>query len=261
MIDIFLENDGILIIVLAALSILAGFIDAVVGGGGLITIPALLIGLPKTALPTIFGTNKIAALAGTSVSAVKYARKIHFNYSLLFYVGLTAAISSFIGARAVQFINVNTLKPIILIILIVIAIYTFVKKDLGNAPTKELSDSLQIIYGSFIALIVGFYDGFFGPGTGSFLVLGFVLILGFDFIQASAYSKIINCITNFSALIVFIKNGNYILHIAIILALANMLGNYFGTHVALKKGNKFVRIIYLIVVSIMIVRYGYDVFN
>lgn len=260
MIDL-LEQYGILLItVLTLLSFVAGFIDAVVGGGGLITIPALLIGLPTTSLPTIFGTNKIAALAGTSVSAFKYAKKINFDYFLLFIAGLSAAIASFLGAQTVSYINVKTLKPLILVILVCIAIYTFIKKDLGTIQTKELSIRKQIVFGSLIGLVVGFYDGFFGPGTGSFLVLGFVLILGFDFLKASAYSKVINCITNFSALIVFMRNGNYILPLAILLAVANMIGNYIGTHIALKKGNKFVRVIFLIVVSVMIIRYGYDVF-
>jgi uncharacterized membrane protein YfcA len=258
--NIFTDYGTVVIISLVMLSFVAGFIDAVVGGGGLIQIPALLISLPKTPLPTIFGTNKIAALAGTSISALHYSKRINFNYKLLFSISICAGLASFLGAKVVCFINVNTLKPIILVVLILIAIYTFLKKDLGTVQTKNLSFDKQLIYGSLIGIMVGFYDGFFGPGTGSFFVLGFVVILGFEFVQASAYSKVINCMTNISALLVFIKQGNYILELAIIMSVCNITGNVIGTRLALKKGNTFVRTIFLLIVTLMIFRYGYDLF-
>ncbi len=257
--NLFTDYGVITILSLISLSFVGGLIDAVVGGGGLIQIPALLIAFPQTPLPTIFGTNKISALAGTSISAVQYAKRIQVNYKLLLAISICAGLSSFIGAKIVSYINVNTLKPFILIVLIVIAIYTFLKKDLGAVQTKKLSFEKQLIYGSLIGIVVGFYDGFFGPGTGSFFVLGFVLIIGFEFVQASAYAKIINCMTNISALIVFIKQGNYLLEIAIIMSLCNMMGNFIGTRIALKKGNAFVRTIFLVIVTLMILRYSYDI--
>ncbi len=257
--NLFTDYGVITILSLISLSFVGGLIDAVVGGGGLIQIPALLIAFPQTPLPTIFGTNKISALAGTSISAVQYAKRIQINYKLLLAISICAGLSSFIGAKIVSYINVNTLKPFILIVLIVIAIYTFLKKDLGAVQTKKLSFEKQLIYGSLIGIVVGFYDGFFGPGTGSFFVLGFVLIIGFEFVQASAYAKIINCMTNISALIVFIKQGNYLLEIAIIMSLCNMMGNFIGTRIALKKGNAFVRTIFLVIVTLMILRYSYDI--
>jgi uncharacterized membrane protein YfcA len=258
--NIFTDYGTVVIISLIMLSFVAGFIDAVVGGGGLIQIPALLISLPKTPLPTIFGINKIAALAGTSISAIQYSKRIKFNYKLLITISICAGLASFLGAKVVSFINVNTLKPVILVVLILFAIYTFLKKDLGAVQTKNLSFDKQLIYGALIGIIVGFYDGFFGPGTGSFFVLGFVVILGFEFVQASAYSKVINCMTNISALIVFIKQGNYILELAIIMSVCNITGNVIGTRLALKKGNTFVRTIFLLIVTLMIFRYGYDLF-
>jgi uncharacterized membrane protein YfcA len=169
-------------------------------------------------------------------------------------------LASFLGAKAVSAIDVKTLKPLILIILILIAIYTFIKKDLGAVQTKNLSFNKQLLYGSILGTVVGFYDGFFGPGTGSFFVLGFVVILGFEFIEASAYSKVINCMTNLAALAVFIKQGNYIIELAILMAVFNISGSFVGTRIALKKGNGFVRILFLVIVSLMIMRYGYDVF-
>ena len=246
--------------ILVVLAFVAGFIDAVVGGGGLIQLPALLISLPHNRLPTLFGTNKIAALTGTSIAAYQYSKRIKFNYNLLAAISFCAFIASYLGAKTVSIIDVNSLKPIILVILILIAVYTFIKKDLGSIQTRSLSFNKQLIYGSLIGFSVGFYDGFFGPGTGSFFVLGFVVILGFEFVTASAYSKIINCMTNISALIVFIRQGNYLLEIAVLMSIFNIVGSIIGSKIALKKGNQFVRIIFLIIVTLMIIRYGYDIF-
>ena len=248
------------IALIVIVTFVAGFVDAVVGGGGLMTIPAMLIGFPTTPVATIFGTNKIAAFSGTSVAAFQYARRIKFNYKLLFLIAFFASVASFSGARLVNYIDIKTFKPIILVILVLITIYTLVKKDLGSVQTKNLGLQKQSLYGSVLGLVVGFYDGFFGPGTGSFLILGFVLMLGFEFIEASAYAKVINCFTNISALVVFIRNGNYILEVAILMAIANITGNILGTRMAFKKGNQFVRLVFLIIVTLMIARYSYDVF-
>ena len=258
--SIIADYGFITLLSLAFFSFVAGFIDSVVGGGGLIQLPALLINLPNTSIPTLFGTNKIAALSGTSISAIQYSKKIKFNYKVLGVIALCAAIASFLGAKAVSYINANTLKPLILVILILIAIYTFIKKNLGNIQTKKLSLNKMLIYGSLIGLIIGFYDGFFGPGTGSFLVLAFVVIFGFEFVEASAYSKVINCVTNIFALIVFIKNENYLLELAILMSICNISGNIIGTRLALKRGNTFIRTIFLIIVILMILRYAYDIF-
>lgn len=258
---IFSDFSLFTLLILSVLAFMAGFIDAVVGGGGLIQLPALLVTLPNSPLPTIFGTNRIAALSGTSMAAFQYAKRIRFNVKLLITISIASFIASYFGAKIVSIINPATLKPIILIILIAIAIYTFLKKDLGKVETKQLSLARQIIFGAAIGLVIGFYDGFFGPGTGSFFVLAFVVILGFEFVQASAYAKIVNCMTNISALIVFIRQGNYIIGIAILMAVFNITGSIIGSKMALKKGNGFIRVFFLIIVTIMILRYGYDVFK
>ncbi len=258
--SLFTDYGVLTIISLTILSFVAGFIDSVAGGGGLIQIPALLISLPHTSVATIFGTNKIAALTGTSISASQYSRRIKFDFKLLLVISISAGFMSYMGAKLVSKIDVNTLKPIILVVLIIIAVYTFMKKDLGSVKTKNLTTNRQLIYGMLIGLAVGFYDGFFGPGTGSFFLLGFVVVLGFEFVQASAYAKVVNCMTNISALIVFISQGNYLLELAIVMAVCNVSGNFLGTRLALKKGNGFVRTFFLIIVIIMIVRYAYDIF-
>lgn len=254
------EYSFAVILSLAILSITAGFIDAAVGGGGLVQMPALLITLPNTPLTTLFGTNKIASLAGTSISAIEYSKRIKFNLWVLLVVSLCAGIASYTGAKIVGFIPVGLLKPIILVVLIAIAIYTFVKKDLGSVQTKSLSKVKQLLYGALIGSFVGFYDGFFGPGTGSFFVLGFVMILGLDFVTASAYSKVVNCMTNISALAVFIRQGNYLIEIAIMMSVCNIIGSMIGAKMALKRGNSFIRVVFLTIVFIMILRFAYDIY-
>ena len=258
--DFFSDYSLYTLFFLAAFAFIAGFLDAIVGGGGLIQLPALLIQFPQLALPTLFGTNKIAALSGTSIAAVQYAKRIRFNWKVLLSISLFSFIFSFLGARTVSYLDSEALKPLILIILIAIAIYTFIKKDLGNVATKNLSTAKKMIFGAVIGAVIGFYDGFFGPGTGSFFVLAFVVILGFDFLSASAYAKVVNCITNISALLVFVSHGNYLLELAILMAVFNVLGNLLGTKIAFKKGNGFIRIVFLIIVMLMILRYSKEVF-
>ena len=249
-----------LLLIFVVVYFVAGFIDAVVGGGGLLTVPTLIVALPTQPLATLFGTNKIAALSGGIVAARQYARRIRFDFRLLAAVAIVAFAASFAGAKIVSKLDSQLLKPFMLLILIAIAIYTFFKKDLGLVASKDLSFGKQLFFGLLLGLVVGFYDGFFGPGTGSFFVLGFVAVLGFDFLKASAYSKVVNCVTNIGALTVFVSQGNYILGLALIMAVANMCGNAVGTRMALTRGNGFVRKLFLVVLVLLILRYGYDVF-
>jgi len=260
LLELFAQHDISILIIIGIASLFAGFIDAIVGGGGLIQFPAFMILFPNSTIPTAFGTNKIAGLSGTSIAAVQYAKRVKFNWKLLAITAITSFVFSFIGAKLVSRIDVNILKPFIFFLLIAIAIYTFKKKDFGAMKTKELSENKKYSYGFLLGIFIGFYDGFLGPGTGSFLVLGFVALLGFEFLEASAYAKVINCVTNISALYVFISQGNYILEIAIIMASANVVGSIIGSRMAILKGNQFIRKLFLIVVCIMIIRYGYDVF-
>jgi uncharacterized membrane protein YfcA len=255
----FSDYSFLMIIFLITSAFAAGFLDSIVGGGGLIQIPALLISLPGAPVATVFGTNKIAALSGTSIAAYQYAKRVQYNYGLLVIISGVAFTGSFVGARTLSFIDPRILKPLILVILVLIAVYTFIRKDLGALRTKTLPFGKKAVYGSLFALVIGFYDGFFGPGTGSFFIMGFVVVLGFDFLSASAYAKIINCITNLSALIVFLWQGQYLPELALLMAVANSLGSIFGSKLALKKGNGFIRIVFLVIVSLMILRYGYDI--
>jgi len=238
----------------------AGFIDAVVGGGGLIQLPALLIQLPQTAIPVLLGTNKIAALTGTALAARRYARRVRFDFRLLLVIGAFALLFAYLGAKSLHYFNPEVLKPLLFVILLFIASYTYFKKELGQAQSKSLSLRKQLYYGSVLAMVVGFYDGFIGPGTGSFLVLGFVVLLGFEFLKASAYAKVINVMTNFSALLVFVQQGNYLFELAILLAVCNGTGSWLGSVTALKRGNTFIRKIFLLIVLLLLIRYGADLY-
>ncbi len=259
--DFFDEYSLSTLILLAFGAFSAGFVDAVVGGGGLIQIPVLLINFPQQQLATLFGTNKIAALAGTSISAYHYSKRITFDFKILLLISFFSFLASYLGATLVRNISSDFLKPILLVVLLFLAVYTFYKKELGSEKTKDLSFSKQVLFGAIIGLIVGFYDGFFGPGTGSFFVIAFVIVLGFDFFKASAYAKIINCFTNLSALLVFVCNGNYILEIAVLLSVFNITGSFIGTKMAVIHGNKFIRKVFLGIVLLLIVRYSYDIFG
>ena len=159
LLSIFSDYSLFTILSLIILCFAAGFVDSVIGGGGLIQLPAMLINFPNTALPVIFGTNKIASLAGTSMAAFQYAKRIRFNYTILLLVAAFAGAASFAGARVVSHINVTALKPAILVVLIVIAIYTFIKKDLGSVKAKHISLPQQLLRGAVMGMIVGFYDG------------------------------------------------------------------------------------------------------
>ncbi|NLT51226.1 MAG: TSUP family transporter [Ignavibacteria bacterium] len=258
--DFFYDYNTLTVLTLIFFAFSAGFMDSIAGGGGLIQIPALLINLPFESVPTVLGTNKIASLSGTAVVACQYSKRVKYNYLLLFIISIIAFIASNLGVLTLSYIDSSRLKPLILIILIIVAFYTFIKKDFGLSDQKQVPLKKQIFLGSIIGFTVGFYDGFFGPGTGSFLMLGFVYFLGFDLLSASAYAKAVNCITNISALIVFIAQGNFLLGIAIIMAISNILGSLTGTKLAFIKGNKFIRIIFLIIVSFMILRYSYEIF-
>ncbi|UKJ09169.1 sulfite exporter TauE/SafE family protein [Solitalea lacus] len=248
------------IILLCCFAFLAGFVDSIVGGGGLIQMPALLFTLPQTALPVLFGTGKIPAITGTTAAAWQYSKKVNFNFKILATVAACALVAAYLGAQTINLLDSSLLKPLILIILVLIAVYTFFKKDLGSTQAREIPESKMLIMGSLIGLIIGFYDGFFGPGTGSFFILAFIMFLGFDFLNASAYAKIINCVTNLSALTAFIFNKQVLYHIALPMAVCNLAGGIIGSKLALTKGNEFIRKFFLIVICLLIARYAYDVF-
>jgi uncharacterized membrane protein YfcA len=241
---------------------LAGFVDAVVGGGGLIQLPALFVFLPAAAaveVPAVMGTNKFSSICGTSIAALQYALKVRFQWRVLGPAALCAFVGSFIGARAVSLLNPAFIRPVILLLLVIVAIFTYARKNFGQARRSKLSGPVQFWAAAGVGLLIGFYDGFFGPGTGSFLILAFVGVFGFDFLLASASAKVVNLATNLAAVGWFASIGKILYFYAIPMALANIAGAAIGARLAILKGNEFVRKFFLGVVLLLIARFAYEI--
>ncbi len=246
-----------IIVCLAALC--AGFIDAIVGGGGLVQTPVLFMAFPNLPVANLLGTTKIPSFSGTAVSLYQYSKQVSIAWKLILWVALAAFCSSMVGSRLVSLVSNQTFKPIILVALILVAIYTYTKKNFGQQKELILTFRQSLLRGISVGLLIGFYDGFIGPGTGSFLVLVFIGLLGQDFLHASAHAKMVNLATNLASIIYFAINGNILFELAIPMAACNMLGGFIGSKFALLKGNKFIRVFFLCVVCATIVRFGYDV--
>lgn len=239
---------------------LAGFIDSIVGGGGLIQTPAMLVFLPQVPIPTLLGTGKVSAISGTSAAFLRYARNIQVNWPSILPAAVTAFVFSFLGARAVSHIPTGALRPLILVLLIGVAIYTFIRKDLGALHAPKLTPAKEKWLAVLIGAVIGFYDGFFGPGTGSFLIFAFIGLFGFSFLAASASAKLVNVATNLSALLYFAYSGQILYHIGIPMAICNIAGSQLGSRLALSKGSGFVRVFFLLIVSAIILKFTYDSF-
>lgn len=250
---------GTALLFLCVAAFAAGFIDAIVGGGGLLQTPATLLILPHYPVATLLGTVKIPSLAGTTVAAFKYSKQVKFNYKVLLACVLAAFCTALLGAFSVSKIDNELIKPIILVVLIAVAIYTYFNKQFGIHKEKHQSLAKQTLVAGLFGLIIGFYDGLIGPGTGSFLILMFIAALGFDFVGASAHAKIVNIATNLAALAYFTSTGHVLFQYAIPMAIFNVIGSFFGARLALLKGNSFVRIFFLIVVFGTILKFAYDV--
>lgn len=240
----------LILLLLAAFA--AGFIDAIIGGGGLIQLPAVMFYMPQAELATMIGTNKFAGFMGTAFAAVKYSLKTKINYWSVLPAIITALPSAWLGAKAVSAIDKDTLKPWIIVMFSLVAIYTFIKKDFGKAPAKNFSNTHSLLIALLTGTVIGFYDGFFGPGTGSFLVFIYVFLFGFDFLQASASAKIVNAATNIAALVFFMMNKQVVYAVALPVAAANIIGAVIGTNLALKKGSGFIRVIFLVIICCFI---------
>jgi uncharacterized membrane protein YfcA len=241
-------------------SVLAGFIDAIVGGGGLILVPALFAVFPTTHPATLFGVNKGASVWGTGMAALQYSRRVDMHWAALLPAAAAGFAGSFLGAWTVTVVSPDFLRRLLPFVLLAVLLYTLVRKDLGRDHAPRLSGTTQTVVACAIGLVLGFYDGFFGPGTGSFFVFLFVRTLGYDFLHASAAAKLLNTATNLAALILFALKGHVWWHYAVAMAVANVLGSLAGTHLALKHGASFVRVVFIFVVSALILKTGYDAF-
>ncbi|PSM43409.1 hypothetical protein C6Y14_11285 [Streptomyces dioscori] len=250
-----------MVVVLCLAALAAGWIDAVVGGGGLLLLPALLLGLPNSgsAAQYALGTNKAVAIVGTTGAAVTYARKAPVDVRTAIRIGLAALAGSTAGAFVATGMSTEILKPVVMVVLLGVGTFVILKPAFGTAPSAEPVSPRRVLAAIGLAgLGIGFYDGLVGPGTGTFLVLALTALLHLDLVSASATAKIINCCTNAGALATFAWKGTVFWQLAALMAVFNLVGAMAGAHTALKKGSGFVRGVLLTVVFALVAKLAYD---
>jgi hypothetical protein len=243
---------------LALASGFAGFVDAVAGGGGLVQLPALLIGISNKPIPMILGTNKIPAIFGTSSAAANYFKKVRPDLRLTVSMALPALIGSVAGAKLASHFPTKVFHPLILTLLVLVGIYTWRKPNLGLDERLRYTHKTRLWIVAACGLLIGFYDGLFGPGTGTFLVFLLVIVVGYEFLKASATAKLVNIATNFGAIVTFQLTGHIWWRLGLALAFANVTGALIGSRLAIRGGSPLVRRIFLLVVAALIAKLSYD---
>jgi uncharacterized membrane protein YfcA len=247
-------------LLLGAAAFFAGFVDAVVGGGGLIQLPALFTVFPGAVPASLLGTSKLAGVWGTSVAALNYVRTVQLKWNVILPAALMAFMCSFVGAVTVTHIPPTYLRKALPFILALIAIYTFWKKDLGTHFRPLYQGREELWMALLVGGLIGFYDGFFGPGTGSFFIFIFVRVFGYDFLHASASAKVLNVACNIAALLWFGFSGHVMWILGLAMAVCGVVGSLAGSHLAIKHGSGFVRTLFLFVVSALVLKTSYDAF-
>lgn len=245
---------------LVVMAFVAGMIDAAVGGGGLIQLPALFTGLPAQPAATLLGSNKFSSLFGTGMSAWRYARKVAIPWRAVLLAAAAAFACSLLGATAVSLVSKEAIRPLVLVLLVAMLAYTLARKDFGKLHRPRVIGRRELGIAIALGGAIGFYDGFFGPGTGSFLIFLFVRFFGLDFLRASAASKIVNVATNVAALSFFIPAGHILVAAAVPMAVANACGAILGTRLALRGGTVLIRRLFVALVVVLIARMGWDTF-
>jgi len=236
----------------------AGWIDAVVGGGGLLQLPALLL-VPGITPVEALATNKLASLFGTTTSAVTWTRRARPDLGTALPMAAVALVGSYGGANLAALLPAAAFKPVVVAALVIVAIVTVAFPTLGSISALRHSRGRHHLIAGLLGAVIGFYDGLIGPGTGTFLIITIITALGYDFVLASAKAKIVNVATNVGALLFFIPHGHVLWALALGMGLANMAGGYLGSRMAIARGNRFIRIAFLAVVAVLIVKLGYDV--
>lgn len=246
------------ILTLCGFAFLAGFTDAIIGGGGLIQLPAMLFTLPHYPVPTLIGTTKIPSLCGSLMGAFQYSRRVAvagWFIGPMMAIGFSAAL---LGSWMFTRVPNSFMRPLALVILMLVFLYTLTRKNFGQVTGRVITDQQKRVRMWGMGAVIGFYDGFFGPGTGSFLVLGFIALIGFDFLKASAHAKLVNASTNLASVLFFASGGKIIYALAVPMAAANLCGAFLGARLAMLKGNQFIRVFFLLVIAATIVRFAWD---
>jgi uncharacterized membrane protein YfcA len=232
----------------------AGWIDAVVGGGGLVQLPALLVGLPGASPGQLLATNKFGSIFGTATSSVTYYRRVHPDLRTALPMAAVAYVGSIGGALIGLHIPKSAFNPIILVLLVLVGAYTLFKPDLGKESIRRYDGARHTVFAMITGFVIGVYDGALGPGTGSFLVFALVGLLGYTFLEASAKAKITNFATNLGALTIFLPMGLVLFKVGFVIAIANLVGGYVGARTAVARGSGFVRAVFVLIVSAFIVK-------
>jgi uncharacterized protein len=253
-----LGGTTVALLVLAAFA--AGWVDAVVGGGGLIQLPALLL-VPGMPTVSALATNKLSSAMGTATSAATYYRRVRPGLATALPTALVAAVGSALGALSAASVPDGVLEPVILVALVLVAGYTILRPTFGDETVLRFSGHRHTVVAALTGAVIGFYDGIAGPGTGAFLVFALVGLLGLAFLEASATAKIINLATNIGALVVFALHGSVLWVLGLTMGLANLAGGYLGARTAVSGGSRFVRIVFLVVVGVLIVRLAWQIFG
>lgn len=250
------------VVLLCLAALVAGWIDAVVGGGGLLLLPALLLGLPHLPAAQILGTNKAVAIVGTSGAAVTYVRKAPVQVGRAVRIGLAALAGSMGGAFFAAGISSEVLRPVIMVVLVGVAAFVLFRPSFGTlaagAEQPPLTRARLVTAIVVVGGGIGFYDGLFGPGTGTFLVLALTAVLHLDLVTASATAKIVNVCTNVGALAMFAYHGSVLWQLAAVMAVFNLTGGMIGARMALSKGAEFVRGVLLVVVFSLVAKLAFD---
>ena len=247
------------LLVLCAFAFLAGALDAIVGGGGLVQLPALLVVLPQAPVVALLGTNKLAAVVGTASAAITYNRRISVDRATAAWMAGSAFVGSGAGALLATRVGSDVLKPLVLVALVAVLAYTLRSPSLGEVELLRMRARAQRATAVVGGALIGFYDGFVGPGTGSFLVFLLVGAVGLSFLHASATAKVVNTMTNLSALALFAWGGHVLWVLGAAMALSNLAGSQVGTRLAIRRGSAWVRRVFLVVVSALVLRLAYDV--
>ncbi|WP_460498511.1 TSUP family transporter [Glycomyces tarimensis] len=254
--------DASLIALLVTAALFAGWIDAVVGGGGLVALPALMVAFPNAPVATLLGTNKLGSVFGTTTSAITYGLKIKLDHRLLWPTAALALASSGLGAVAAASVSSGALRPIIIAVLAAVLILVVSRPKFGIEPQPKLRSAWRAA-GVMLAcgVAVAFYDGIIGPGTGIFLAVAFTSLLGLDYVTAAAHTKVVNAATNFGALVVFAVQGHVWWTLGFAMAAATIAGAWFGAHTAMARGSGFVRVVLVVVVLALLARLGWEVWT
>jgi len=253
------DPSTLTLILLALAGLSAGFVDAVVGGGGLIQLPALVIAFPSVAPIQVLATNKLASVCGTSVSSATYYRRVRPDPRTFLPLMLLAFVGSLGGAVLASHLPRSVFDPVILVVLVVVGGYVLLRPALGEVTELRFSGHRHTIAAMLTGLVIGFYDGALGPGTGSFFVFTLVGLLGYAFIEASAKARLANWATNVAALCVFIPQGAVMWKTGLVIGAANLVGGYVGARTAVSRGSSFVRVFFMVVVTAFILKIGADV--